>query len=219
LALGPFASEAAAKALETKCDTPFRVLDLPLGVRAVDRFIQAMREFSGVEPPASTKDDRGRLVDMMTDMQHYLYGKTVAVFGDPDHVVSLTDFLVSAGMKPVHVITGTPGKRFEMRVKGIVKGLVDNPAIHAAADLFHLHQLIKNRPVDLIIGNTYGKYIARAEDIPFVRFGFPILDRVGHGYLPIMGYRGGINFLTNLVNTLLDRADRDAPDERFELVM
>jgi len=27
------------------------------------------------------------------------------------------------------------------------------------ADLFLLHQWIKNDPVDLIIGNTYGKYI------------------------------------------------------------
>ncbi|MEZ4526126.1 MAG: hypothetical protein R2941_09435 [Desulfobacterales bacterium] len=26
------------------------------------------------------------------------------------------------------------------------------------------------------------KYIARDEDIPYVRYGFPILDRVGHSY-------------------------------------
>ena len=44
----------------------------------------------------------------------------------------------------------------------------------AQADIFQLHQWIKNEPVDLLIGNTYGKYIARDEDIPFVRFGFVI---------------------------------------------
>jgi nitrogenase molybdenum-iron protein beta chain len=82
-----------------------------------------------------------------------------------------------------------------------------------------MHQLIKNDPVDLLIGNTYGKYIARAEDIPFVRFGFPILDRVGHSYFPTFGYRGGIYLLSNILNTLLDRKDRDDPDESFELVM
>ena len=48
----------------------------------------------------------------------------------------------------------------------------------AQADLYLLHQLIKRQGVDLLIGNTYGKYIARDEDIPFVRFGFPILDRL-----------------------------------------
>jgi nitrogenase molybdenum-iron protein beta chain len=44
--------------------------------------------------------------------------------------------------------------------------------------------------VDLIIGNTYCKYIARVENIPFVRFGFPVLDRMGHRFFPTVGYMG-----------------------------
>ena len=77
--------------------------------------------------------------------------------------------------------------------------------------MFLLHQWIKNEPVDLLIGNTYGKYIARDEDIPFVRFGFPILDRVGHSYFPTVGYRGGMRLLEKILDALLDRQDRDAP--------
>jgi nitrogenase molybdenum-iron protein beta chain len=219
LALGAFSSEAAAKALERKCSVPFQVLDLPIGINCTDRFIQGVMDATGAEPPDSVKDDRGRLVDIMTDMQFYLYNKKVAIFGDPDHVLALTDFVTSAGMKPVYVITGTPGKRFEQRIKSMLKGVVDNPVVKAFSDLFHLHQLIKNEPVDLLIGNTYGKYIARAEDIPFVRFGFPILDRVGHNYFPTFGYRGGIYLLSNILNTLLERKDRDDADENFELVM
>jgi nitrogenase molybdenum-iron protein beta chain len=134
-------------------------------------------------------------------------------------MIALTDFLASAGMKPLYVITGTPGKRFEERVRGILKDVVPGAVVKAAADLFYLHQLIKNEPVDLLIGNTYGKYIARAENIPFVRFGFPILDRVGHGYFPTLGYRGGMHLMSNIVNTLLERKDQDDPEERFELVM
>ena len=57
--------------------------------------------------------------------------------------------------------------------------------------MFLMHQWIKNEPVDLLIGNTYGKYIARDENIPLVRHGFPILDRVGHSYFPTVGYVGG----------------------------
>jgi nitrogenase molybdenum-iron protein beta chain len=219
LALGPFASEAAAAYLESKCQVPAKVLDLPIGVAATDRFLQAVMDLTGAEPPDDLVDDRGRLVDIMTDMQHYLYGKKVALFGDPDQMAALTEFLVNLGMKPVYVITGTPGKRFERQVQRILKEAVPNAVVRAAADLFHLHQLIKNEPVDLLIGNTYGKYIARAEDLPFVRFGFPILDRVGHSYFPTLGYRGGIHLLSNIVNTLLDRKDRDDPEERFELVM
>jgi nitrogenase molybdenum-iron protein beta chain len=219
LALGPFASEAAAKLLETKCGVPFKVLDLPIGVAATDRFLQAVMDLTGAAPTKDLEDDRGRLVDIMTDMQHYLFGKKVALFGDPDQVVALTEFLVTMGMKPVYVLTGTPGKRFERQVGRILKETVPGAVVRAPADLFYLHQLIKNEPVDLIIGNTYGKYIARAEDIPLVRFGFPILDRVGHSYFPTLGYRGGIYLLSNIVNTLLERKDRDDPEERFELVM
>ena len=59
-----------------------------------------------------------------------------------------------------------------------------NVNIKAGGDLFLLHQWIKNDPVDLLIGNTHTKYIARDEDVPFVRFGFPIVDRIGHTYFP-----------------------------------
>ena len=71
--------------------------------------------------------------------------------------------------------------------------------------MFTFHQWIKNEPVDLMMGNTYLKYISRDEDIPFVRFGFPILDRVGHSYFPTVGYRGGMRLLEKILDSLLDR--------------
>ena len=220
IALGAFASEAGAQALETKCGVPFRVLDLPIGINATDQFVKSVLQITGEQRPSpSMIDDRGRVLDMMTDMQHYLYGKRVAIFGDPDQVISMTDFLVSAGMRPVYVITGTPGKRFEERIKRILGDDAPNCVVRASTDLFYLHQLIRNESVDLMVGNTYGKYISRAEDIPLVRFGFPILDRVGHGFFPTFGYQGAMCLLTNIVNTLLDRVDRDSAEERFELVM
>ena len=53
--------------------------------------------------------------------------------------------------------------------------------------------------MDLLIGNTYGKYIARDEDIPFMRHGFPILDRVGHPYFPTVGYKGAMRLLEKIL--------------------
>ena len=219
LALGPEASKAAAVALESKCQVPYQLLDLPIGIAATDRLIQALIETTGLEPPESLMADRGRLVDIMTDWQQYLYGKRVALSGDPDQMVSLVEFLASCGAKPVYVITGTPSKYFEDRCQEILKDGVPEAIIKSNTDLFYLHQLIKNEPVDLLITNVYGKYIARAEDIPLVRFGWPILDRVGHSYFPSVGYRGSMHLLCNIINTLLDRKDRDDPEEVFELVL
>ena len=152
-------------------------------------------------------------------MQQYFQGKKVALAGDPDQLVSLTEFLVSLGMHPLHIVTGTPGKKFETRIREITKDLPCQVNVKESGDLFLLHQWIKNEPVDLIMGNTYAKHIARDEDIPLVRFGFPILDRIGHSYFPYAGYSGGIRLMEKILNALLDRMDRDASEEKFELIM
>ncbi len=78
---------------------------------------------------------------------------------------------------------------------------------------------MKNEPVDLLLGNSYGKYIARAEATPFVRFGWPILDRIGHTYFPTVGYLGGLRLVEKMLDALLDKQDATCPEERFELVM
>jgi len=221
LALGPTASEAAALALEEKCDVRSEVLELPIGLVATDRFINALRHRSGVRVPGFITDERGRLVDMVADMHQYFYRKRVALFGDPDQLVSLAEFLVTLDMRPVYIVTGTPGKRFEARIHEVLGDSVPEAQIRQGpqADMFLLHQWIKKEGVDLLIGNTYGKYIARDEDIPFVRFGFPILDRVGHSYFPTVGYAGAMRLAEKILSVFMDRQDRDAPEESFELTM
>ncbi len=85
--------------------------------------------------------------------------------------------------------------------------------------MYLFHQWLKQSPVDLLIGNTYVKYIAKDEDIPYVRHGFPILDRVGHSYFPTVGYQGSLHLLVKILDALLERKDRDADDITMELVM
>jgi nitrogenase molybdenum-iron protein beta chain len=219
IALGQFASAPAAEALDAKCKVNCEILDLPIGLEATDRLINTLHTLTGVNVPDSITEERGRLVDIITDMEQYFYHKKVALFGDPDQLIALTEFLVTLDMKPVHIVTGTPGKRFEERIRGILKDAVPGANVRQAGDMFLLHQWIKNEPVDLLIGNTYGKYIARDEDIPFIRFGFPILDRIGHSYFPVVGYQGGIRLLEKILNAFMDRQDRDASETNFELVM
>ncbi len=219
VALGRTTSEAAAQALQAKCNVPFSLLDLPIGLPATDRFIDTLRQTAGVEVPSSLTVERGRLLDIMTDMHQYFYGKKVGLVGDPDQLVALTEFLVAIDLQPIYIVTGSSGKGFEKRIKEITAGVPHEVKIKAAGDMFLFHQWLKNEPVDLLMGNTYLKYIARDEDIPFVRFGFPILDRVGHSYFPTVGYRGGMRLLEKILDVLLDRQDRDAPEESFELVM
>jgi nitrogenase molybdenum-iron protein beta chain len=221
LALGKSASTRAANALEEKCGVPRQRVELPIGLQATDHFIEALRTMAGVKVPSVITDERGRLLDMMADMHQYFYRKRVALYGDPDQLASLTQFLVALDMKPVYIVTGTPTSKFEQRIKKLIGNAV--PEIKIArgpqADMFLLHQWIKQERVDLLIGNTYGKYIARDENIPFVRYGFPILDRVGHSYFPTVGYEGAMRLMEKILGVLMDYQDREAPEESFELVM
>jgi nitrogenase molybdenum-iron protein beta chain len=219
LALGRLASGPAARALDTKCKVPCEILDLPIGLKATDRFVDTLRKTAGVHVPDSLNVERGQLLDIITDMHQYFYGRKVALAGDPDQLIALTEFLVSIDMWPMHIVTGASGKDFETRIRELTREAPHDVNVRAGGDLFLLHQWIKNEPVDLLMGNTYLKYIARDEDIPLVRCGFPILDRIGHSYFPTVGYRGGMRLLEKILDRLLDRQDREAPEEGFELVM
>ena len=125
------------------------------------------------------------------------------VITDPDIVIPTVEFLLSLGMIPKYVITGTPGKYFEKAVNKLLDaaGITDS-VVKASADLFELHQLIKNEPVDLMIGTSHSKYITKAEGIPLIRLGFPIMDRYVHSYFPTVGYKGAMRLIEMMTNAM-----------------
>ena len=219
LALGSFASEDAALELNAKCKVPARILKTPIGIRETDEFLCAVSGFTGKKVAPSLEEERGQIVDIMADLHQHYYGKKVALFGDPDMMIALTSFLLELGMIPKYVLTGTPGQNFEKEILAMTSQAGIEARVKSGDDLFSLHQWIKNEPVDLLIGNTYGKYIARVEDLPFVRVGFPVMDRGVHSYQPVVGYRGAMRLLEMIGSALLDRVDRDTADENMELIM
>lgn len=219
LALGSFASADGAYELEKKCKVPAKVLKTPLGIKATDDFLMALSKLTGIDVPEELEEERGQLVDVMVDCHYHYHGKKVAIFGDPDLVLALTEFTISLGMIPKYVLTGTPGEAFEKEAKAMLEAAGIDGKAKALGDLFTLHQWMKEEPVELLMGGTHGKFIARAEDVPFVRIGFPILDRSVHSYMPVVGYKGAMRVIEMISNALLDRQDRDAADEDLELIM
>jgi nitrogenase molybdenum-iron protein beta chain len=220
IGLGDICAGPAARALDAKCKVPCQVVNLPIGLHDTDIFVDTLRRMAGINVSEEIDLERGQLVDAISDWHQYLYGKSVALVGDPDQLLSLTRFLVALDMKPVYIVTGSPaGKKYAAALKEAVAEVDGDIKIKVPGDMFLLHQWIKQEPVDLIMGNTYCKYIARDDDIPYVRFGFPILDRMGHSYFSFMGYRGGLRLVEKILDALLDRKDRDSSDIEFELVL
>jgi nitrogenase molybdenum-iron protein beta chain len=220
LGLGTITSAEPAELLKKKFKVPYTLLPLPIGVEATDRFLMELSRISKADVPYELEEQRGQLIDILLDSNQYTYGKTAAIYGDPDIVTGLTALCLEMGMVPKYGITGTPKEEFTRETVGLLKRYGNTDAIvKANADLFELHQLIQNEPVDLLLGGSYGKAIAKAENIPLVRAGFPILDRYVHSYLPLVGYTGMIRMVERITNTLLDRQDAVCADEDLELVM
>lgn len=216
IALGSYASSNAVLVLKRDFDVESFILPLPMGIKNTDLFLMKLKEISGHDIPEDIEDERGRLVDMLCDLERHFYDKRVAVAGDPDTVLGILSIIKELNMIPVHVVTGTPAEGFVDKVKNIVGEGIN---IKVPGDLFYLHQLIKNEPVDLIIGNSHCKYIARAENIPLVRIGFPITDRSFNHFFPEVGYVGTMRVVKMIDDAILEKCDREANDEDFELVM
>lgn len=220
LALGKITDIEPAEYMERQFKTPITLLPLPVGVEETDKYVMALAKITKKDVPAALEVERGQLVDILLDCHQYTYQKSVAIFGDPDTVLGLGALCLEMGMLPKYMITGTPKDSFTKLAEELFsKYGVENCLAKANADLFELHQLIKNDGVDLLLGTSYGKQIAKAEDIPFVRAGFPILDRYVHSYLPMVGYKGAMRMVELITNALMDRLDRDCADEDLEVVM
>ncbi len=218
IALCRMAGGSAAKILESRYKVPAKIGPTPIGIRNTDRFIMNAAKLASVAIPPELEDERGRLVDMMTDAHPHYHGKKVAIYGDPDIIEGLTSLVLEMGMEPSVVLTGTQNSEFEKGVEELIGLEYPEADVISGGDLFMLHQIIKRKPVDLLIGNTYGKFISRAEDVPLIRVGFPIMDRANLHYFPIMGYAGAARLVERIGNTLLDRKDRDAPDWLLETI-
>jgi nitrogenase molybdenum-iron protein beta chain len=182
----------------------------PFGVRNTDKFFDELSKVTGKPIPREIEDERGRAVDAMVDSHPYVHGKRVALVGDPDILLGMLSFLLEMGAIPVHVVCTNGDKKFEEEAKGI---LSESPfgqeaAVYIGKDMWHLRSLLFTDPVDLLIGNSYAKFLWRDTGTPLIRIGFPLFDRHHLHRYPVIGYQGVINLVNWIVNTVLDEMDR-----------
>jgi nitrogenase molybdenum-iron protein NifN len=64
---------------------------------------------------------------------------------------------------------------------------------------------------DFLIGSNKGYSIARRLNVPLVRVGFPIHDRIGGQRVLHLGYRGAQEMFDRIVNALLETRQQSSP--------
>ena len=182
----------------------------PFGIRGTDEFLQALSEMTGKPIPEELEFERGQAVDALTDSQAWLHGKRIALYGDPDLVMVLLSFLLEVGAEPVHIVVTNSNEVFEAEAKALLESSPygKDATVWGGKDLWHMRSLLFTEPVDLLIGNSYAKYLWRDTHTPLVRIGYPIFDRHHLHRYPTLGYQGALNLLNWIVNTILDELDR-----------
>lgn len=192
----------------------------PMSIKLMDELIMQFSQLSGKAIPQELKDERGRTVDAATDAHQYIHGKKFAIFGDPDEVYGITAFILEMGGIPAHILTATTSKTFKKDFEQLIENAIckDEINVHFKKDLWHLRSLMIQNPVDMLIGDSHGKYISRELNVPLVRVGYPIFDRVNLHRYPVIGYQGVLNLITWIVNTFIDKTDETCDDAHFELL-
>jgi nitrogenase molybdenum-iron protein NifN len=174
----------AAAFLESRFGVARTRLGWPVGVLESDRFFAALAELSGLPTPEKHAQERGRLVDSYVDAHKYVFGRRAVVYGEEDLVVGLNSFLTEIGVEPV---------------------------LCGGRDFATIGEMARGLAPDFMIGSSKGYSLARELDIPLIRVGFPIHDRIGGQRILHLGYRGAQQLFDAVTNTLLERAQERSP--------
>lgn len=209
-------ADSAGAFLQKKCGVKSISGPLPVGVRNTDQFIDYITKIKGIEVPESIQRDRGIMIDAIVDAHPYNYSRKVAIYGDPDVVTGLSRFVCELGMIPSVVCTGAESNKFVEDMNAIAEENNISPVVLAGRDLYDLHQQVKCMEIELLIGNSYGARIAEAENIPILRMGFPVYDRLGAQRISILGYKAGIRMVDRITNMMLENYYDESGHEIME---
>ncbi|WP_394244617.1 nitrogenase molybdenum-iron protein subunit beta [Vibrio astriarenae] len=232
LFLQPEHSVKSRKFINTTWEQETPDTKIPMGLDWTDEFVMKVSELTGQPIPDEIAKERGRLVDMMTDSHTWLHGVSISLYGDPDYLLGMVKFLTELGCDIKHVLCHNANKRWRKKMEALCaeSPYSANAQVFVGKDLWHFRSLMFTEKPDLMIGNSYGKFIERdtlakgAEfEVPLVRIGFPIFDRHHLHRETTLGYEGGMYILKTLVNEILTKLDRDTnklglTDYGFDLV-
>lgn len=204
--------KTGGKVLEDKFGTPLHSLGLPFGIRATDLFFDKMSELCGREIPQKHLAARGRLVDAMVDGHKYVFGKKAVVYGEEDLVVGITALLSEIGVQPVLCASGGKSGRLEDAITEVMEGLeLKPPVVKEDVDFHDIEQLADELGVELVVGHSKGYSYARRANLPLIRVGFPVHDRIGGQRILHLGYQGAQAIFDLIANTLIEKKQDESP--------
>jgi nitrogenase molybdenum-iron protein NifN len=203
--------ETAATCLEKQFEVKAHRIGLPMGIHQTDRLMQILEAISGNPMPGKYASARGRLLDALVDGHKYVNGRRAVLYGEADLVAGVVDFVSEIGILPVICATGDSGGHLEAAVKQTLeKKYHDKIQVIEGVDFVDIEEAVRKAEPDLMIGHSKGYSLSRKLNIPLVRIGFPIHDRVGGSRIHHLGYQGAQELFDRIANTLLQRRQSES---------
>lgn len=188
LAIGE-SMRTSAEALEVVAGVPFTVFETLTGLRPADRFVTALAELSGNPVPASIRRRRSQLSDALLDGHFHFGGKKIALAAEPDHLFQLSTFFVGMGAEVSCAVTTTGGSSILRKIPA------DTVRV---GDLGDFERLAVG--ADLLVTHSHGRQAAEHLELPLMRVGFPIFDRLGMQHKSHVLYRGTRDLIFEVSN-------------------
>jgi nitrogenase molybdenum-iron protein NifN len=204
-------SRTAGALLEKRFNVPRYDLPLPIGVIQTDQLMDVLSELSGKPMPASQEDERGRLVDSYVDAHKYVFDKRAVVYGEQDLVVGLASLLGEVGMIPSLCASGGKSGRFQEQLVRLEFTFQETLAVMEGADFSQIEAEAERHEPDIIVGSSKGYGLSRRANVPLVRVGFPIHDRIDGPRLLHLGYQGAQQLFDRIANALIGVSQDESP--------
>nr|WP_298158302.1 nitrogenase iron-molybdenum cofactor biosynthesis protein NifN [Ferrovum sp.] len=190
----------AAVELSMKAEVPYVVFDRLLGLGANDEFMAFLSRTSGKPVPGKYRRQRSQLVDAMLDGHFFFGGKKVAIGAEPDLLWGISSLLVEMGCEIHAAVTTTSSEMLER---------ISTPEV-LIGDLEDLE--FRAKGCDLLITHSHGRQMAERLDIPFLRVGMPIFDRLGAAHRISVGYKGSRDLIFEIGNMFMSNHAEVGPE-------
>ncbi|MBP2653961.1 MAG: nifK 9 [Firmicutes bacterium] len=200
-----------------KYGVPLYTVPIPIGIKNCDTFFRAIKEITGKALPDSVRTERGRLLDAMVDSHKYNFAGRSVIFGEAELVYAVSQLCIENGVYPAVVATGGAGGKLAELLHPMVKECPEPVKVLPESDFSEIREKSSSAGVNIAIGHSEGRYLTEHENIPLVRIGFPVHDRVGGQRILSVGYTGTTLLLDRITNTLLESKYRTYREDMYNL--
>lgn len=190
--------------LRDKFGVPLYKCNIPIGLRNTNEFISLISKITGFSIPEDYITQRGRYLDAMIDNHKYTGEARVILYGEPELVYATARLCLENGILIKMVGMGSKNEALRKRLKEELKVQKEDSIVLDDTDFGTMESYAKKLKINLLIGNSDGRRMAKRIGIKIIRIGFPIHDRVGGQRQIITGYNGSSFLIDSVANAMLE---------------